>query len=562
MPQTQTQTVRQQPITKTVFLPKSIIATIDKTFTTNTQRLKAAALMDGLINRHIISGSLTDFVEVPHEYFTKHGGGSYFSILKPMLGTLIERNAEYTFDLNGKAAICTDGKISIIGKHATEKGTSYKYRVILPDIVLSDELIGIDIKRKIQQTDSTCEVSKIAADIFKGVSIHLPNGTQIKTNRNAKTLLINHIAKTITPSLIKENWRYIGGRNNDKIIGERDNLLHHEGAKFKLYRFKEGKRTPYKTKFNGKDNRNDDTVSYSKKTALKIAKSESRDIIEYKKHLILCDVNEFSDHKAKEIQFLTWHALDTIRQHGGNIERNKTNFRLDTPATNLNKLFDSMIRLRGRPLTQIDMKNSQFTLLSNLIQNVLTDDKPLIQVIDKYWDRRLEPSKRDSKTIGELLDAFIETVNSCKIEEDVYKFCSASFEGKLYDNFAAETKGLIERPEAKLINFFVVFSEVEDEEKKRKNKMIALFKSIYPSTYELLKDFKNRVGSEYLPIFLQAIESILFVDELFILLYRQLIETLTKHDSISLKDTDFKEGKRIIKAYLNQVLGVNRYELG
>jgi len=286
------------------------------------------------------------------------------------------------------------------------------------------------------------------------------------------------------------------------------------------------------------------------------------DIIEYKKHLVLCDVNEFCEHKAKEIQFLTWYALDTIRQHGGNIERNKTNFRKDTPATNLNKLFDSMIRLCGRPLTSIDMKNSQFTILSNLIQNVLTDDKSLIQVIEKYRDRRLEPSKQDSKTIGELLDAFIETVKSCKIEEDVYKFCSASFEGKLYDNFAAETKGLIERPEAKLINFFVMFSEVESEEKKRKNKMIALFKSIYPSIYELLKDFKNRVGSEYLPIFLQAVESILFVDELFILLYSQGIETLTKHDSISLKDTDLKEGKRIIKAYLDQVLGVNRYELG
>lgn len=557
----QTQTIDFKAVTKTVFLPKSIITKIDKTFTTNAQRLKAAALLDGLINRHIINGSLSDFIEVPHEYFTKYGGGSYFATLKPMLGTLIERTEFYTFALNGKAAICENGKISITGKHATEKGTTFQYRLILPDIVLSDELIGIEIKKKVQQTDNTCEVSKIAANIFKGVSIHLPNGTQIKTNRNAKTLLVTHISKTITPSLIKDNWRYIGGRINDEIIGERDNLLHHEGAKFKLYRFKEGKRTPYKTKFNGQDNRNDDTVSYSKKTALKIAKSESLDIVEYKKHLILCDVNEFLQHKAQEIQFLTWHALDTIRQHGGNIERNITNFRKDTPATNLNKLFDSMIRLHRRPLKVTDMKNSQFVLLSNLIENVLTDNKSLIQVIEKYRDRRLEPSKQDSKTIGELLDAFIETVKSCKIEEDVYKFCSASFEGKLYDNFAAETKGLIERPEAKLINFFVIFSEVESDEKKRKNKMITLFKSIYPSTYELLKDFKNRVGSEYLPIFLQAIESILFIDELFILLYNQGIETLTKHDSISLKDTDFKEGKRIIKAYLNQVLGVNRYVL-
>jgi hypothetical protein len=138
-------------------------------------------------------------------------------------------------------------------------------------------------------------------------------------------------------------------------------------------------------------------------------------------------------------------------------------------------------------------------------------------------------------------------------------FFEAARKGGLYDEFANRYKKDISRGEAKSIMFKVLFSENKRyvDYKKiipyEKDKKVSA--SVYPFVYEAVKVLKAK-DHKLLPIYLQRIESHLFIDYIAKELVENGIVPFTIHDSVIVKAEDQEKTMEIIKGVFNEQLGV------
>jgi len=105
--------------------------------------------------------------------------------------------------------------------------------------------------------------------------------------------------------------------------------------------------------------------------------------------------------------------------------------------------------------------------------------------------------------------------------------------------------------------FKVLFSKNIDYNKRSKfipyNKEKKVFNSVYPFVYEIVKIFKNK-DNKKLPIYLQKIESYLFIDCITKELVENGIIPFTIHDSVMVKKQDKEKTIEIInKVFIEQV---------
>ena len=121
---------------------------------------------------------------------------------------------------------------------------------------------------------------------------------------------------------------------------------------------------------------------------------------------------------------------------------------------------------------------------------------------------------------------------------DLKQFDDAVISGTLYDDFIETYGGEITRKEVKQIIFKVLFSRnyiIKDFVKYvpyKKDKEI--FASVYPTVYEIIKILKSK-NNKVLPIYLQKIESYIFIDCLSKELVEHKIIPFTIHDSVIIK---------------------------
>jgi hypothetical protein len=122
-------------------------------------------------------------------------------------------------------------------------------------------------------------------------------------------------------------------------------------------------------------------------------------------------------------------------------------------------------------------------------------------------------------------------------------FTSSVIQGNLYDDFVAIYSKGITRAEVKNIMFKVLFSKNEKHDKYKifipYKKEKEIFASVYPLVYESIKMLKSK-DNVLLPVFLQKLESYIFIDCIAKELVNAGIIPLTIHDSVIVK-TEQKE---------------------
>ena len=120
-------------------------------------------------------------------------------------------------------------------------------------------------------------------------------------------------------------------------------------------------------------------VPQSKTKLLTLAQQHSKDLILYKNHCYIAHAKTFIQKKVYEIRHR--YLNDLLRLKGINqiqniiCSRNNTNRRLDTNLTAIFSDAIPLLRLDNEPLAQIDLSNSQFTILANLIERSLEEFK-------------------------------------------------------------------------------------------------------------------------------------------------------------------------------------------
>ncbi len=197
------------------------------------------------------------------------------------------------------------------------------------------------------------------------------------------------------------------------------------------------------------------------------------------------------------------NSLDRLRYNSLDAKRNTTNNRLDTNLTNMASILVDAICLQN-DLIQIDLSNSQFVLLTNLLKSHLNT-----------------------------------------IDYKLFKELSVS--GNLYA-YIASNLSLKSAKNGKSLMFEVMFSSRRNNSAYKKK-----IKELFPSVVGWIDDYKKAHGDNQFSIMLQRIESDLFIDNILKRVKRLKYFCLTKHDSLIIKRSDYEAILAIVKEEFSKI---------
>ena len=245
-------------------------------------------------------------------------------------------------------------------------------------------------------------------------------------------------------------------------------------------------------------------------------------------------------------------------------KRNKTNKRLDTNLTNL--LTELRPFIIG-DYVSIDLKNSQPFILGILIDNILKSKKVL-----KYNKEIIKDTyppicyylslSKVSQTFGIIALKRIlkfSKNNEILINDTYYDFLNVTKKGTLYEFIIENYHKEIKRKETKKMMFEVLFSRNKYYKNGKlkipfiQNKKI--FASLFPLVSKVVEILKIKTYSD-LPIYMQRMESFIFIDRISKELVNSDIVPLTIHDSVIVKAKDQVKTIEIMNNVFMKQIGV------
>jgi len=247
----------------------------------------------------------------------------------------------------------------------------------------------------------------------------------------------------------------------------------------------------------------------SKEKALMDARKKSLCLVQNANRIFMTDLETFLVRKKNEIQKYYTSCIENILDPKcWYARRNDTNRRLDTNLTNMPKILLNVI-YEHNSITEIDLKNSQPTLLASLLD------------------------EQEHK------------------EDDMILFIRQCQQGTFYEYMAKKISE--PRKIVKLMMFSVLFGGHKSNSSYRK-----LFKAEFPSVDAFLTDYKKKHGDEQFSIDLQKKESAVFIDDIYPSLADDIPILFTKHDSVAVhtNDLEFVKEKIISSFKRNKMFGV------
>jgi hypothetical protein len=343
---------------------------------------------------------------------------------------------------------------------------------------------------------------------------------------------------------------------------------------------------------------------------LKRAATEGKDVILYRDKCYIESLEYFVSVKTYCLRFSYSNSLlgiININEKEGTYlycKRNSTNNRLDTNVTNIKTCAISLFTIEGQRLTNIDLSNSQFTILGRILEVVSeasqqeqfngsrSSDKGnrFLKVLQKFpnYLNALRTSitlcSDQNAVVSNDLSAFIyetkvgrfyEYYSSLIFDQYTDRTPCISFERleaiKARDPSANDLYTVI-RAAAKKTMFQTLFSSHKYNPASKvilKKHFPNLVKFCDSFKKEMIKFYSNELpkkqatkkGNAALAVMLQTIEAEIFIDTILFDLLKKGYKVLSKHDSILCKNSDTKEVQKVVETTLNSFFGPNEYEL-
>jgi hypothetical protein len=246
---------------------------------------------------------------------------------------------------------------------------------------------------------------------------------------------------------------------------------------------------------------------------------------EYKRMLYTSSINNLKDKRFRYFK------------------RNKTNNRLDTNLTNLKSDLRQFII---GDYVSIDLKNSQPFFLSRLLGSIINTKREstlcfLLGLTEVFKTFGIKPIKAINKIHHNNEKEFLANLNY---------YNESVLTGRLYENFIASFDNGIARDEVKKIILEVMFSKNESYKNKK-----AVFYKVLPIVHDCIIELK-KYDHAILPIYLQKIESYIFLDCIAKRLVQVGIIPFTIHDSIIIKREQLEIALSIIKDVFKEQFSV------
>ena len=197
------------------------------------------------------------------------------------------------------------------------------------------------------------------------------------------------------------------------------------------------------------------------------------------------------------------NSIERLKYNCISVKRNTTNNRLDTNLTNMASVLVDEI-CRQNYLIQVDLSNSQFTLLTN--------------ELSKHLDTI------DFKHFRELTST-----------------------GTLYSYIAKEL-GLKNDKNGKQLMFEIMFSNHRNNSAFKKK-----IKELFPSVVAWIDNYKKTDGDADFSIMLQLKESFLFIDKIFERIKKKKMLCFSKHDSMIVRSENLEQVIEIMKEEFEKI---------
>ena len=282
-------------------------------------------------------------------------------------------------------------------------------------------------------------------------------------------------------------------------------------------------------------------------------------------------INSIEDESKKIVYTIAINQFSDVRFRY--FKRNNTNNRLDTNLTNLKKELRQFII---GDFVSIDLKNSQPFLLSILLEKIA-------KILNYFYLKNLDINKytlegifnnkhlplclqNDILNLAKYfgLQAFKSLLLIRKNHEFSFFTNLSTFkkwvsDGIFYDEFMNKYENEITRDEVKKIMFGVLFSQNRTYINHRLiipyQKEKEIFASVFPVIYEIIKILKEKEHNK-LAIYLQRIESNLFIDNVAKNLVEIGIIPITIHDSIIIPEYQKGKALNLIKDVFKKEFGI------
>ena len=241
----------------------------------------------------------------------------------------------------------------------------------------------------------------------------------------------------------------------------------------------------------------------SKEKAIQKSIESDKTLIQDDNKFYILDEYDFILRKRQSVLQAYQDAINKLADKKFYGKRNSTNNRLDTNITNMAKVLTNEICKKNK-LVQFDLCNSQFAILSDLLEDKLST-------------------------------------------EDFNNFKNHSYNGTLYE-YIMEKLSLNSRTEAKKMMFELMFSK-EDYQSDLKTKL----KKLFPSVVEIVDNYKKENGYNTFSVMLQKRESEIFIDGLWKQIKSKKIFCTPKHDCLIVKEKDVSKVEEIIKNYFDKI---------
>jgi len=302
----------------------------------------------------------------------------------------------------------------------------------------------------------------------------------------------------------------------------------------------------YNVEYRKRDNTSITNKKYLSASAIdKIRVKENLSSFYKGDYIVLSTNNIYSAYRRSTV-LQQGNAVDLLIKHKHfYIARSKDTKRLYTTFSGISNYATKFLSYKDQELVEIDFKTSQFSLLLNLLNNIILE-----------VDQTQHFSGSRVKFIKEL-EGIMNNEELAIDTNEINKLYN-TITGSDFYNHIKDLLNLPNREVTKILCFKILFSRPQDSIEQRLftehlpdlMKVINAYKKIVKSDKKSSNKAKNKIEYNNLAVSLQSIEGELVIDKIVKELRSRRLPFLTKHDAIYTTSKHYEEIKQITRYVL------------
>ncbi|MBK8483148.1 MAG: hypothetical protein IPL31_02010 [Saprospiraceae bacterium] len=321
-------------------------------------------------------------------------------------------------------------------------------------------------------------------------------------------------------------------------------------------------------------------VKTTTKKALEAAENNNKNLIEDKRKFIVQNKETYLKHKRENLTFRYLTAAHKIKDKIFYSKRGKKERRIHHNLTSFPSILLPYITLNGEHLSSIDLANSHFVVLADLIEcgyfhKYLDPNFPWLAYKTKVYEGCYTIGK-DPNSILKDSNSKYEVPELIKPKSNFISYSDITLPSKLlwkmlgitdtipvdlkifiqharlgtFYKFIQDKLGLPSESEAKILCFELFYSKRRYQSHYKK-----LIKQELPNLVKIIDAYKKDNKDKKFSIDLQRRESEIFIDTILTTLIKKGFHVFSKHDSILCPRSEKEAVEKIIKEILANELG-------